>query len=331
MIDFQMETQEEFRRLFTLGPEIAAEISKLFPKPCKLEFEKIYCPMMLTDTKKVYSGVLWTNPDKPDKLDAKGFKHIKRDTCQLVARTGKELTDRLMMKRDVVGAVNYLLDVLEQIHNDTLPLEDYIITVMLSRHMDLYTDMVPAHVELARRLRDRDSNNAPLSGDRIPFVAVDIDDPNFQKKLSERIEDPVWATKHGMKLDRHWYIRVQLQEPCIKVLKQVLANPMEIFDRAAARQKRQQSGIQELSFLKKKTDSITPVEPQARPTNAQLPSWLKLFVPETNTAPKPKQTSIFEAFGATKGPRKSAQVEKAIYRPPLAKQHNIGDFFKNKK
>ena len=55
----------------TLGKEAADEVSKLFPPPVKLEFEKIYFPFLLMN-KKRYAGLLWTKPTMWDKMDTKG-------------------------------------------------------------------------------------------------------------------------------------------------------------------------------------------------------------------------------------------------------------------
>ena len=63
----------------------AAEVSAIFPKPIKLEFEKVYFPYLLMN-KKRYAGLLWTTPDKYDKLDAKGLETVRRDNCLLVRR-----------------------------------------------------------------------------------------------------------------------------------------------------------------------------------------------------------------------------------------------------
>lgn len=63
-----------------LGKEAAEFVSSHFIKPIKLEFEKVYCPYLLMN-KKRYAGILWTNPDKFDKMDTKGLETVRRDNC----------------------------------------------------------------------------------------------------------------------------------------------------------------------------------------------------------------------------------------------------------
>jgi DNA polymerase delta subunit 1 len=76
----------------------------LFIKPIKLEFEKIYHPYLLM-AKKRYAGMYWTNPDKPDKMDAKGIETVRRDTCSLVGETVQGALDLLLDKFDQKGAI----------------------------------------------------------------------------------------------------------------------------------------------------------------------------------------------------------------------------------
>jgi DNA polymerase delta subunit 1 len=96
-------------RAMELGKEAADRVTKLFPPPVKLEFEKIYFPFLLMNKKRCvfvlgsslvmsstwlclfqcslrchvvfialrhalfsYAGLLWTNPVKWDKMDTKG-------------------------------------------------------------------------------------------------------------------------------------------------------------------------------------------------------------------------------------------------------------------
>jgi DNA polymerase delta subunit 1 len=80
MVKFGTSDRVEAMRL---GKEAAEFVSTLFVKPIKLEFEKIYHPYLLMN-KKRYAGMYWTNPDKPDKMDAKGIETVRRDNCALV-------------------------------------------------------------------------------------------------------------------------------------------------------------------------------------------------------------------------------------------------------
>lgn len=54
-----------------MGKEAATRVSKTFKAPIKLEFEKVYHPYLLIN-KKRYAGLLFTRPEKHDKIDCKG-------------------------------------------------------------------------------------------------------------------------------------------------------------------------------------------------------------------------------------------------------------------
>ena len=63
-----------------LGREAAKYVTTKFKNPIKLEFEKVYHPYLLMNKKK-YAGMIWTNPIKADKIEAKGIETIRRDNC----------------------------------------------------------------------------------------------------------------------------------------------------------------------------------------------------------------------------------------------------------
>lgn len=64
MVNFGPPTVEE---AMPLAMKAAEEVSKIFPDPIKLEFEKVYFPYLLMN-KKRYAGLLWTCPEKYDKV-----------------------------------------------------------------------------------------------------------------------------------------------------------------------------------------------------------------------------------------------------------------------
>ena len=74
MVKFGVPTVEE---AMPLAERAADEVTKIFPTPIKLEFEKVYCPYLLMN-KKRYAGLLWTKPEKYDKMDTKGLETVSR-------------------------------------------------------------------------------------------------------------------------------------------------------------------------------------------------------------------------------------------------------------
>lgn len=73
-----------------------------------------------------------------------------------------------------------------------------------------------AHVRLARKMNLRDPSTAPKSGARVPFVFCKPDNPNVLQYL--RAEDPVYAKKHGLKIDPTYYLEKQFKTAIAQLL-----------------------------------------------------------------------------------------------------------------
>lgn len=97
-----------------LGKEAADYISSTFIKPIKLEFEKVYCPYLLMN-KKRYAGILYTNPDKYDKMDCKGLETVRRDNCSLTREMVKKCLDLLLISKDKDLAIDYCKGVISDL------------------------------------------------------------------------------------------------------------------------------------------------------------------------------------------------------------------------
>lgn len=111
MVLFGTDDRAEAMRL---GLQAATEVSKLFIKPIKLEFEKVYHPYLLMN-KKRYAGMYWTNPHKPDKMDAKGIETVRRDSCSLVGNTVGKALDLLLKDSNQAGAIDYCKGIISDI------------------------------------------------------------------------------------------------------------------------------------------------------------------------------------------------------------------------
>merc|ERR1712028_91653 len=90
-----------------LAEQAAAEVTKQFPSPICLEFEKVYWPYLLMN-KKRYAGLLWTRPEKYDKMDTKGLETVRRDNCALVREVIQTSLNKILIDQNVQGAIDYV-------------------------------------------------------------------------------------------------------------------------------------------------------------------------------------------------------------------------------
>jgi DNA polymerase delta subunit 1 len=60
-----------------------------------------------------------------------------------------------------------------------------------------------AHTELAKKLRERDANNAPSVGDRVSMVMIRS---TKNANCYEKSEDPLYALEHDLPIDYQYYL-----------------------------------------------------------------------------------------------------------------------------
>lgn len=152
MVKFGTECLEEAMRL---GKEAAEYITEKFVKPINLEFEKVYWPYLLIN-KKRYAGLYWTRPEKPDKMDTKGIETVRRDNCRLVQTVIETCLKKILMEKDVDGAIDYAKSTIADLLQNKVDLSQLVITKALSKLGEEYAGK-QAHVELAERMRKRDA------------------------------------------------------------------------------------------------------------------------------------------------------------------------------
>ena len=74
------------REAFQLAYQLVDQISRFFPKPIKLKFEKIYQPSVLL-AKKRYIGNMFETPEQAEAvMDAKGVEIVRRDGCAIASK-----------------------------------------------------------------------------------------------------------------------------------------------------------------------------------------------------------------------------------------------------
>ena len=168
MIKFGVKTVAD---AIKLGLEAAPAITAaLFKPPIALEFEKVYKPYLLMN-KKRYAGLYWTNYEKYDQLDTKGLETVRRDNCGLVRTVIAHCLNRILIHSDVDGAKAFVKRQIADLLQNKVDISMLVISKSMSKSPDS-DDYVnkQAHVELARRMMQRDKATAPVIGDRVPYV-----------------------------------------------------------------------------------------------------------------------------------------------------------------
>ncbi len=172
-------------------------------------FEKVMSPLILISAKH-YTGLYWTNPDTPDKIFNRGIETERRDNAPMVGKTLRLCQHALMWDGDPKKAMDCAKDAVKRVLMSEWEFEDYIISAELTKEPGDYKGTPPAHAYVTRKKRRRDPSNAPLLGDRVPYVIL----PTLHGvKSSESAEDPERAKRDDEQPDGDYYIEHQLRKP----------------------------------------------------------------------------------------------------------------------
>ena len=206
---------------FLAAERLAADISKTFPKPVELEFEKCYYPYLLF-SKKRYAGLMFTNPATHDYVDVKGLQLVRRDNCPLVKDVSTAILDKIMYARDPDQAIHEARSCILRVLRHQEPLEKFIVSKSLRSD---YKNNAQPHVYVAKKIFQRTGAKLP-SGVRVPFVFV-ADAQNPDGLLAERAEDPEHVRANDLELDTLYYIHRQLESPIQALLELLVDDPVQ--------------------------------------------------------------------------------------------------------
>lgn len=199
--------------------DIAEEAQKIvdytneqLPGEIELEFEKIF-KRFLPLTKKRYAAwsFLPAGDGWEDKIETKGIETVRRDWCGLVGKTVGRVLEIILKENDRKKAIKYFQGVTEKLLNNEIPVEDLVITKTMTKKPKNYEGVQP-HIEVVKKMRDRNPADVPGVGDRIGFVIV-----KGTQMLSKRAEDPDYVREKGLQIDSNYYIETQLLSPLERV------------------------------------------------------------------------------------------------------------------
>ncbi len=150
---------------------------------------------------------------------AQGIETVRRDNCLLVRQVVETCLQKILVARDVPGAVAYVKATIADLLMNRMDLSLLVITKGLTQEVEEY-DNKAAHVELARKMKARDAATAPAVGDRIPYVIVKA---AKGVKAYEKSEDPIFALENNLPIDCQHYLHY-LAKPLLRIFEPILKN-----------------------------------------------------------------------------------------------------------
>ena len=85
--------------------------------------------------KKRYAGLLWSTPDKYEKIDCKGIETVRRDNCPLVKDVVNNVLKKILIERSYEEAINYCKSVISDLLQNRIDLSMLVISKGLGKKM----------------------------------------------------------------------------------------------------------------------------------------------------------------------------------------------------
>ena len=196
-----------------IGKKLAEEITKLNPEPIKLQFEKVYCPLIFS-AKKHYAGYKYEDKNSFDSiknkksaislLDTKGLENVRRDSCNLVCKIVEKIIKILFDEKDLSKVKKYLFECFDKIIKGKVILKDFIFSkeVKFGKYRG---KILPPSAQVANDLHKRDQNFFAVYKQRVPYLIYN--NPNGEKTLKNSVIYPFdFFEDKSLSINSNYYI-----------------------------------------------------------------------------------------------------------------------------
>ena len=209
-ISVKNKTKEE---AIEIGKKLAEEITKLNPEPIKLQFEKVYCPLIF-NAKKHYAGYKYEDKSSLDSvknkksaislLDTKGLENVRRDSCDIVSKIVEKLLKILFDQKDLSKVKQYVFQCFDKIIKGRVILKDFIFSkeVKFGRYKG---KILPPSAQVANYLHSKDPNFFAFYKQRVPYLVYN--NPNGLKTLKDSVIYPYdFFENKSLTINSNYYI-----------------------------------------------------------------------------------------------------------------------------
>lgn len=215
-----------------IGLRIAQTITSSLPDPMELVFEA-FARRAIFLAKKRYA--LWVfepaGQGWKDKIKVRGMETVRRDWCELTSKTLNRCLELVLKEGKVEEAVSHVRSVISRVQRldlaeDPEMVEDLTLTRRYTKSTGSYKNKQP-HIQLVEKIKGR-GGVLPEIGDRVPFLIVSgcktnaefgVDNHQMGTKLFvDKAEDPQYAVKNNLCIDKVYYIDKQILPPVMRIL-----------------------------------------------------------------------------------------------------------------
>ena len=194
---------------FAWAPTAAQQATELFPKPMKLEFEKVSCPF-LSIGKKTYAAMKYEDVNTPGVVDVKGLAVVRRDTCAYIRTVLARVLDLVLRVNDLHAAYTYINEAVWKLARHQVDVDQFV-TSSSYKAPESYVNKQQPQLTVVAKMEQRKAFDVPRIGDRVPYVVL----AGSATKVSERAEDPVYARTHNLRLDMQYYLESLRTRLCV--------------------------------------------------------------------------------------------------------------------
>lgn len=200
----------DLEKAYAKGNQIVSKIK--LPGKLTLEFEKIFRSFLIL-TKKRYAGWSFEKVDGEwsDKIEMKGIETVRRDWPDIVTETMNVVLNTILKEGDIKKAIKFVQGEVDMLVTGSVDLKKLTVTKSITKSLDRYDGMLP-HIELAKKIRERDPSQTPTPGTRISYIII-----RGNQMLSKRAEEPEYIKEHNLKIDSSYYIENQMLPPLERI------------------------------------------------------------------------------------------------------------------
>ena len=204
---------KDIKESIEIGKKLAEEITKLNPEPIKLQFEKVYCPLIF-NAKKHYAGYKYEDVSSLEEvknkksavtlLDTKGLENVRRDSCNIVSKIVEKVIKILFDKKDLSKVKNYLYECFDKIIKGKVIIKDFIFSkeVKFGKYRG---KILPPSAQVANDLHNRDQNYFAVYKQRVPYLIYN--NPNGEKTLKNSVIYPYdFFEDKSLSINSNYYI-----------------------------------------------------------------------------------------------------------------------------